>query len=142
MKKKLRTSALSVILVLTLVGVVFAQTWNLPDSRRNTRFTTDLHDVVRPALTIRGFDNTDLPNHYDTFDHTKVYGVKQVLERAYGVGISPVVNVSSVLERMVLENEVSSIYYSGLDKATIEDNASLAKTMAALALFTYIIEKK
>jgi len=141
MNRILLMSASAILAMFFFLETVSAQTWNLPDSRQNSRFTTDLHDIVRPALTIRGFDNTDLPNHYDTFDHTKVYGVKQVLERAYGVGMTPVVNVSSVLERMVLENEVSSIFYSGLDKVTIEDNASLAKTYAALALFTYIIEK-
>jgi hypothetical protein len=141
MEMKLRTSALTVVLVFTLVGVSFAQAWNLPDSRRNTRFTTDLHDIVRPALTIRGFDNTDLPTHYNTFDHSKVYGVKQVLERAYEIGTPQIDNIGIVLDQMILEVTSSTMHYSGLDKEKVEDNASLAKTMAALALFTYIIEK-
>lgn len=69
------------VCMLCIPSVVSAQTWNLPDSRKNARFTTDLHDIVRPALTIRGFDNTELPTHYNSFDHSKVYGVQQVLSR-------------------------------------------------------------
>jgi len=141
MEMKLRTSVLTVVLVFILVGVSFAQTWNLPDSRQNTRFTTDLHDIARPALTIRGFDNTDLPTHYNTFDHSKVYGVKQVLEKAYEIGTPQIDNIGIVLDQMILEVTSSTMHYSGLDKEKVENNASLAKTMAALALFTYIIEK-
>src|SRR5690606_25006479 len=88
-----------------------------------------------------GFDNTDLPTHYNTFDHSKVYGVQQVLERAYGIGMSHTGNIRTVVVRMIQEADTSVVHYTGLNKVNIENNASLAKTYAALALFTYIIEK-
>jgi len=72
------------------------QTWNLPDSRINDRHNlVDRFDIVRPALSIRGFDNQNLPSHFDTFDHEKVYGIKQVLERAYGIGQTAIIRSSA-----------------------------------------------
>src|SRR5690606_5839086 len=67
--------------------------------------------------------------------------VKQVLMRAYQIGFPFEESMSQVLFMMTQEAKNVAIQYSGLNKEIIEDNASLAKTMAALALFTYIIEK-
>lgn len=121
--------------------MLYAQTWNLPDSRRNDRHgLTDRYDIARPALSIRGFDSQDLPSHYNTFDHAKVYGVKQVLERAMGIGMSVDDSVFDVLDKILIES-LSTIDYSNTSIETVELNASKAKSIAAVAVFTYIIEK-
>ncbi len=52
MKLPIRVSVLCAVLALFFVGSAYAQTWNLPDSRRNNRFSTDLYDIVRLALTV------------------------------------------------------------------------------------------
>lgn len=82
MKKLFFKELILLFLFLILTNSMsFSQTWNLPESKRNTRHTSDLKaNIVRPALTIRGFDNGDLPTYHS--DNAKIYGVKQILERA------------------------------------------------------------
>tara|TARA_R110002124_G_scaffold277449_6_gene448892 strand:- start:4623 stop:4910 length:288 start_codon:yes stop_codon:yes gene_type:complete len=56
--------------------------WILPCNKKNTRFTSDYFNIPRPALSLRGFDNTA----QDNFDHSqdsKVFGVRQLLENLY-----------------------------------------------------------
>jgi|GEM_PF-1173122 len=57
MKKQV---AMIVILMMTRITNVYAQSWNLPANRKNTRITTDYFDIPRPALSMRGFDNLNM----------------------------------------------------------------------------------
>jgi len=57
MKKFLSTFIL--ILIPCSIFAKLANTnWLYPANRSNTRFTSDLFNIPRPALSLRGFDNT------------------------------------------------------------------------------------
>ena len=58
---------------------MYSQTWNLPDSRANERFTDDLFVNQRPAMSMNGFDNSGATS--------KGLGLKQVLNVALSGGI-------------------------------------------------------
>lgn len=44
------------ILIILFGDSVAAQTWNLPTSRANDRFTSDLFVTQRPAMSMDGYD--------------------------------------------------------------------------------------
>ena len=117
--------------------VTFAQQLNMPSNRKNTRGSTDYFNIPRPALSIRGFDNTAS----DQFNHThstKTFGVKQVLERAYGVGrnIDPVVNEIFI----DLIDEASFDLESFSSNNGKSKNRSILEARAFIALMTFVIE--
>jgi hypothetical protein len=61
---------------LVLVHTARAQiSLNVPGNAKNTRFYSDMNNIVRPALSIVGFDNGG--------DNSKGCGLKQILNRLY-----------------------------------------------------------
>jgi len=55
------------------VNALLSQTWNLPNSRKNTRFTSDYFDLPRPVLSLRGFDNQNLGAYTNTHTALKFF---------------------------------------------------------------------
>src|SRR5690606_29090858 len=104
-------------------------------------FTNDMYNIVRPMLSVRGFDNQNLPIHYDSsaFNHERVYGVKQILERVCGIGSSQEASVRQTFQNIVnTANE--NIDNVAIIPETVTGNAIKARAFATIALFTYIIE--
>ena len=58
------------------IEIAFGLTWNLPDNKK-TRFTSDHFNVPRPALLMRGFNNTENDNYLNV----NVYFVNFLLLR-------------------------------------------------------------
>ena len=117
-----------------------AQSWRLPDDRKNTRHTTDLFDIPRPALSVRGFDNTRTSSAYHHSKSSTTYGVRQVLERAYG--ISPVSQEGSVLDVFVLIKDNSTVTFAPFTTSgNVNSNAQILESQAFMALVTFIIEE-
>lgn len=133
--------AIIIFLFLLMSSNVMAQTWNLPDSRKNTRFTSDMYNIVRPMLSVRGFDNQNLPIHYDSsaFNHERVYGVKQILQRACGIS-SPTENSVQDTFQTIINTANETIDNMAIIPETVTGNAVKASAFATIALFTYIIE--
>jgi hypothetical protein len=70
---------IGLLFCLALVHTTQAQILlNMPNNTKNTRFYTDINNIVRPALSIVGFDNGG--------DNSKGYGLKQILNRLYDQG--------------------------------------------------------
>tara|TARA_R110002072_G_scaffold298011_1_gene471415 strand:+ start:364 stop:873 length:510 start_codon:yes stop_codon:yes gene_type:complete len=112
--------------------------WILPCNKSNTRFTNDYFDIPRPALSLRGFDNT----YQDNFDHsqdTKVYGVRQLLERLYGINSTADQYAIDIIEYMQDVNN-SKLFISD-DNNNREYNGRLLETKAFLTLISFIIEE-
>ncbi|MEX0685636.1 MAG: hypothetical protein WD098_06475 [Balneolales bacterium] len=67
--------------ILVCYEISYAQSWNLPETRENTRFYSNgEYSLPRPALTVRGFDNQNIGSIFSNPFDTKVLGVKQILE--------------------------------------------------------------
>lgn len=141
------TYAVSLWRALVLCAVLFlpilhaqAQTWRLPDDRKNTRHTSDLFDIPRPALSMRGFDNTRTGSAYHNAYSSTTYGVRQVLERAYG--ISPHAQEESVAEVFddILSRSDDS-FAPFTTSGNVESNAQILESQAFMALVTFIIEE-
>ncbi|HKI45955.1 MAG TPA: hypothetical protein VKA08_11550 [Balneolales bacterium] len=131
-----------VIILMTGISSVFAQTWNLPANRKNTRFFTDDFNIPRPALSMRGFENLNNDSFYNTYSNT-TYGVKQVLERVYGLdGIPVAQSVRQIYIQIINQYRQNS---KSLEIFTTNDhkefNSSVLESRAFLALMSFIIEK-
>src|SRR5690606_32463120 len=117
-----------------------AQTWRLPDDRKNTRHTSDLFDIPRPALSMRGFDNTRTSSAYHHSKSSTTYGVRQVLERAYGV--SPHAQENSVLNVFDAIRERSGDSFKPFTTSgNVNENSQILESQAFMALVTFIIEE-
>lgn len=131
-----------VIILMTGVTSVFGQTWNLPANRKNTRYFTDHFDIPRPALSMRGFDNLRNDHYYNIYSNT-TYGVKQVLEKAYGAYGFPqdpsvYIVYQKIIDQYYLNNRKFKPFTSN---DNVEFNSSVLESRAFLALMSFIIEK-
>lgn len=134
-----RTFALCAVLLLPILHAQ-AQTWRLPDDRKNTRHTTDLFDIPRPALSMRGFDNTRTNSAYHHSKSNTTYGVRQVLERAYGVSpFSQEGSVEDVYEDILGRSDDGFAPFTS--SGNVEGNAQILESQAFMALVTFIIEE-
>ncbi|MEX2364655.1 MAG: hypothetical protein WD597_13575 [Balneolaceae bacterium] len=134
-------------IIISLVGVfttdLLAQTncnndgWVLPCNKSNNRFTSDNFDIPRPALSLRGFDNT-IQDEYVHFSSSKVYGVRQLLEKIFGINTSQDQYALDLYEFYVSKAELEFKNDSNFNR---EYNASVLEAKALLSLISYIIEK-
>ncbi len=133
------------LLVLVFVAQdVTSQSWNLPDNRVNDRHNQiDYMVVPRPALSLRGFDNS-VSDQYSHTHSTKVYGVRQLLEKLYGnINIygsgsgssSYTIDTFDYINKLADENFLTDI------NDNREENAAILEAIAFMALVTYIIEE-
>ncbi len=141
---------LRIILISTLILFFGAQSleaqsncntngWILPCNKKNSRFTNDYFNIPRPALSLRGFDNT-FQDNYDHSQDEKVYGVRQLLEKLYGIG-SPVAD-SYALELIFYMRKVNEqAQFKSDDNNNREFNGRLLETKAFLTLISFIIEE-
>ncbi len=141
----LKLSSLVILITLSSIGSIHAQSscnadgWVLPCNKNNTRFTNDYFDIPRPALSLRGFDNT-FQDNYDHSQDEKVYGVRQLLEKLYGIG-SPVAD-SYALELIFYMRKVNEqAQFKSDDNNNREFNGRLLETKAFLTLISFIIEE-
>lgn len=92
---------------------------------------------MRPAMSLRGFDNSTIsssdPHRF------KIYGVKQVLEKAYGIGQAVENSVLEVLQKISDEAQDSTI--TATSPGDVESNYSIMKSKAAYALLSYVVSK-
>ncbi len=133
-----------VLVIIMMIGVTsaIAQTWNLPANRQNTRYFTDDFNIPRPALSMRGFDNQKNDAFHNQYSNT-TYGVKQVLERVYGLdGIPAEQSVRQVYRQIIVQYNLNG---RTLKPFTSNDNkefnSSVLESRAFLALMSFIIEK-
>ncbi|WP_138432014.1 hypothetical protein [Fodinibius saliphilus] len=138
----LRWRNVLVVLFLCLYSLMgaklaFGQTWNLPDNRKNTRFTSDQFDIPRPALSMRGFDNTKNDSYQHHYSST-TFGVKQVLEKAYGIEQARDLTVTKPFRKIIgLHDDGLKVFTT----ANAEYNSAVLESMAFVALMTLIIEE-
>ncbi len=103
---------------------------NTPLTTGNSRFTVEVFsEIKRPALTLVGFDNQG--------NHSKGYGLKQVLNLAYVVGSS---------EQKIFINEILGISNDSINinPSTRNDyntNSNILQYRAFEALASYVLEK-
>lgn len=116
---------------------IYAQSWDLPPNSANNRHFTDQYVTMRPALTVRGFDNTTIT----TSDphRLQIHGIKQVLSKSLGKGESQDLSVFKVLER--IQTESLKPTYIPSDAIDLEDNYSIMKSKAAYAVLSYVVTK-
>jgi len=114
-----------------------SQTMDLPPNAINTRHFTDQYVTMRPAMSLRGFDNSTIsssdPHRF------QIYGVKQVLEKAFGIGQtvdSSVVNVLTAIRIEAFQPLVTAT-----TPVEVESNFSIMKSKAAYALLSYVVSK-
>src|SRR5690554_3348424 len=115
----------------------YGQPWNLPDNRKNTRFTTDYYNIPRPVLSMRSFDNAKS----DSYQHSKsstTFGVRQVLEKAYGIGQVQQEEVEVIFKNIIDRSKISLKFFQS---SNAEHNSSVLESMAFVALMSFIIEK-
>ena len=112
----------------------------MPNALPNVRFYADQFSVVRPALTLHEFDSPD----YTGDDHG--YGLKQVLERVYGIEDDPDELVRSVYREIILtanedlEDPLSPP--SGRSaRGVINVSSAITQSRAFVALATYVLEQ-
>ena len=114
---------------------------DLPPNGPNGRFYDDQFEVVRPALSLRGFDSGGFPegNGYG-------YGLKQVLERAYAGIEDPNDLVYPVFEEIIfIANEEPSDPEAGTSsrarRSIVNRNTVIMQSRAFVALATYVLEE-
>ena len=113
--------------------------WVLPCNKSNTRFTSDHFDIPRPALSLRGFDNTD----NDQFSHSldsKTFGVRQLLEKVYGVNSVSKDDYSYNLLIFHID-KVNNQPFRTDDSGNREFNGTILESLSLLTLLSYIIEE-
>lgn len=140
--KKLINTFLILSLSITFTTDIFGQCnndgWILPCNKSNTRFTSDNFNIPRPALSLRGFDNTI----QDGFLHSnseKTYGVRQLLEKIYGINTSQDEYTRDLFEYFI--NKSNNVVFKSDANGNREFNASLLEVNAFMALISYIIEE-
>ena len=114
---------------------------NLPPNGPNGRFYDDQFEVVRPALSLRGFDSGGFPE-----GNAFGYGLKQVLEKAYAGMDDPEDLVSPVyIEIVRTSNEEPSdpqgVTGSGARRSIANRNTVIMQSRAFVALATYVLEQ-
>jgi len=109
-----------------------------PDNTSNARFYTDYYSskIVRPALSIRGFDSE--AQWQNTVASEYGYGLKKI------IGKSNQIEVELLLEDIVDESEAFFVNPSGSTKdkvSIINANARIVESKAFMALLGYVLEK-
>lgn len=109
--------------------------WSLPPDNPNTRFYPDKFgsSIVRPALSMRGFDHTRTGTAPQVHPYSgTTYGVRQVLERAFGVPASLFdEDTNDLFEDIVaLANADDLCVAPNCDEAAIERNAEMLEARA------------
>jgi hypothetical protein len=116
-----------------------AQSLTVPPNESNTRFSSQdvfASEIVRPALSIRGFDSSTLPggtNHG--------YGLKQILEE-YLSEDERYVDIFE--ENIIPEADMDLVTPTGSLKDKRQDlnkNSRITQSRAFVALATYILEE-
>ena len=111
---------------------------DLPPHRHNARFEYEdyfKNEIVRPALSVRGFDA-------ERFADGGAYGLglKQILYRAYN-DRDP--DVRDALEQIALDagEEIVLSPAAGLPRGVVNDNTHTLQCCALVALATYVLER-
>jgi len=117
------------------INALFSQTWNLPNSRKNTRFTTDYFDLPRPALSLRGFDNQNLGSYHNP-QSDQIKGIKQLIEDIYNLSSDH--NNEEAIQRHI--DIANSHNYTSGNIFDINSDASILESRALLALVSFIID--
>ena len=106
---------------------------NFPDNTANSRFYNDSFkdNIVRPSLSIRGFNSSTL-----TGGTNYGYGLKQILNKVYNNPDPLVVDVyNSIL------SDASGPLVSPDNRGQIEKNSRIIQARAFVALVVYLLEK-
>ena len=129
-----------IILLIVVSGNLYAQDWNSLLIPNETKHAEDLFTITRPALSLRGWDNTrdgSQTTYYTSLWQT-TRGVKQVLESSFEIDETR----EKTLFKSILSEYVKTIKTGLIEKANdIDDNAVKLESRAFVALMMYIIEK-
>ncbi|WP_457653036.1 hypothetical protein [Rhodocaloribacter sp.] len=108
------------------------QLTNLPANTTNQRFLVDVFPIVRPGLSIRGFDGASL-----TGGTNYGYGLKQILEGVYGA--NPDFYIQQTYDKIIsLSSQTLSTTVS---RWAIEQNSNIIQSRAFVALATYVMDQ-
>jgi len=136
---------LIIILLIVVSGNLYAQDWNQLQFPNETKHAEDLFTITRPALSLRGWDNTRTTNQTSYFTPlwNTTRGVKQVLSQIFSENLN---TEKELFIDRILVDYVKTITTGYLDgtKTThkiIDTNADILESRAFTALMTYIIEK-
>lgn len=138
--KKTFTVGITVLLLIGMQSVIKAQTLtNIPNNGPNTRFGSQdvfSNNIVRPALSIRGFDSSTLSG-----GSNNGLGMKQILE-GY---LSEDERFVDILEQILIPEANSNLI---TPSGSLEDkrkdmdiNSRITQSRAFVTLATYILEK-
>jgi len=115
--------------LITITELTFAQTvTNVPSDTGNDRFATEYQSVIRPGLSLNGFDNTGATS--------KGLGLKQVLNAALS-GDTYIKNKLNAIFSLSIE----SLQQSNLNDNDKEDNSIILQYTAFEALASYVLEE-
>jgi len=132
--KKAFFSLLLLFCFTDLMGQLTNSNWLLPANRSNTRFTSDRFHIPRPALSLRGFDNTVV----DAFKHEnshKIYGVRQLIEYMYSANVDPFL-------QQVIKNHIDIASQTSYPTdINVDQQAAILESKALVTLLSFIIEK-
>jgi len=110
-------------------------TLNVPNNVKNTRFYSDVFNVKRPGLSINGFD--------DGGDHSKGYGLKQILEILYnGSADQRMVNTYDKIVDISNKDLKDPFNTPGGNSLSIvNNNSNILQCRAFVALARYVLYK-
>lgn len=130
--------------IVGLIGIVclflpfklFAQVQldSIPDNNQNTRFYNDVFNIQRPGLSLNGFD--------DGGNHSKGYGLKQILEMLYG-GTADQIMVDTYNKIVQISKQplVDPFNSSGNPLNIVNGNSNILQCRAFVALTRYVLYK-
>jgi hypothetical protein len=118
---------------MTGVEIAFGQTWNLPDNRKNTRFYNDIFTIKRPGLSINGFD--------DGGNHSKGYGLKQILEMLYNGSADPLMVDTYNKIVGISKQPLDDPFNSNNPLNSVNLNSNILQSRAFVALARYVLYK-
>ena len=116
------------LFLLTITGTTLGQTvTTVPSDSGNNRFGTEYFSVIRPGLSLNGFDNTG--------DEDKGLGLKQVLNLA----LAGDTYINGKLDKIFETSKVNLIMNNPSDD-DIYENSRIAQYTAFEALASYVLE--
>ena len=138
MKSKVIISLLTVFICVFITATSNAQKvtpWvinDVPLNESNDRFYNDISSQInRPALSMVGFDNGG--------DHSKGYGLKQILNQAYVNGLNSNEQKDIIID--VIDIASGSIYSNPSSREQYQANSNILQYRAFEALASYVLEQ-
>ena len=101
------------------------QNWNQISLPTESKHTSDIFNITRPGLSLRGWDNTrnaGTTSYYNSFWQS-TYGVKQVLENAFSVPESQQTDLfEDIVDKLEIRPDTAAVGDTVFIKVSIKDS--------------------